>query len=141
MAIDTTSIADISMNVDTMTALPAETCLPETGTMTVAPVACCPPVLTSPLSTGDADQLSALFRLLSDPVRLRLLSLIANAPGGEACVCELVEPLARTQPTVSHHLAALTEAGLLHREQRGRWAYYRVDTDRIAQLRNALTLP
>jgi ArsR family transcriptional regulator, arsenate/arsenite/antimonite-responsive transcriptional repressor len=102
--------------------------------------ACCEPVLTSALSVEEADQLAAAFKLLSDPVRLRLLSLIANAPGGEACACDLTEPLGRSQPTVSHHLSALTAAGLLEREQRGRWAYYRVATDRVQVLRDALAL-
>jgi ArsR family transcriptional regulator, arsenate/arsenite/antimonite-responsive transcriptional repressor len=101
---------------------------------------CCEPVLTSALSTAEAEQLAAAFKLLADPVRLRVLSLIANSPGGEACTCDLTEPLGRSQPTVSHHLAALTAAGLLEREQRGRWAYYRVASDRVQVLRDALTL-
>jgi ArsR family transcriptional regulator, arsenate/arsenite/antimonite-responsive transcriptional repressor len=110
-------------------------------TVEVMPIeACCEPVLTSALSVEEADQLAAAFKLLSDPVRLRLLSLIANAPGGEACACDLTEPLGRSQPTVSHHLSALTAAGLLEREQRGRWAYYRVATGRVQVLRDALAL-
>jgi ArsR family transcriptional regulator, arsenate/arsenite/antimonite-responsive transcriptional repressor len=107
----------------------------------VAPIqTCCDPVLTSALSVEEADQLAAAFKLLADPIRLRVLSLVANAPGGEACTCDLTEPLGRSQPTVSHHLAALTAAGLLDREQRGRWAYYRVATDRVEILRDALAL-
>jgi ArsR family transcriptional regulator, arsenate/arsenite/antimonite-responsive transcriptional repressor len=107
----------------------------------VAPIqACCEPVLSSALSAEEADQLAAAFKLLSDPIRLRLLSLIANAPEGEACACDLTEPIGRSQPTVSHHLSALTSAGLLDREQRGRWAYYRVATDRVEVLRDALAL-
>jgi ArsR family transcriptional regulator, arsenate/arsenite/antimonite-responsive transcriptional repressor len=107
----------------------------------VTPIeSCCEPVLTSALSAEEADQLAAAFKLLSDPIRLRLLSLIANASGGEACACDLTEPLDRSQPTVSHHLSALTSAGLLEREQRGRWAYYRVASDRVQVLQDALAL-
>jgi ArsR family transcriptional regulator, arsenate/arsenite/antimonite-responsive transcriptional repressor len=107
----------------------------------VAPIqTCCEPVLSSALSAEEAEQLAAAFKLLSDPIRLRLLSLIANAPEGEACACDLTEPIGRSQPTVSHHLSALTAAGLLDREQRGRWAYYRVATDRVEVLRDALAL-
>lgn len=101
---------------------------------------CCAPVLQEALSADEAEQLAAGFKLLSDPVRLRLLSLIANAPGGEACVCDLTGPLERSQPTISHHLSALTAAGLLEREQRGRWAYFRVATARVDVLREALAL-
>jgi len=99
---------------------------------------CCEPVLTEPLGGADAVELAAGFKVLADPVRLQLLSLIANAPSGEMCACDLVEPTGRTQPTVSHHLTILTEAGLLSREQRGKWAYFRVEPDRVAILRNAL---
>jgi ArsR family transcriptional regulator, arsenate/arsenite/antimonite-responsive transcriptional repressor len=107
----------------------------------VTPIeACCEPVLTSALSIEEADQLAAAFKLLADPIRLRVLSLIANSPSGEACTCDLTEPLGRSQPTVSHHLSALTAAGLLEREQRGRWAYYRVATDRVQVLQDALAL-
>jgi ArsR family transcriptional regulator, arsenate/arsenite/antimonite-responsive transcriptional repressor len=103
-------------------------------------VACCEPVLTRALGVAEADRLAAGFKLLSDPIRLRLLSLVANAPDGEACACDLTGPIGRSQPTVSHHLSALTAAGLLEREQRGRWAYYRVATDRVEVLRDALAL-
>ena len=99
---------------------------------------CCEPVLAEPLGGGDAVDLAAGFRVLADPVRLQLLSLIANSPTGEMCACDLVEPTGRTQPTVSHHLAILTDAGLLSREQRGKWAYFRVEPDRLAILRDAL---
>lgn len=100
---------------------------------------CCEPVLTEPLGGGDAIELAAGFKVLADPVRLQLLSLIANAPSGEMCACNLVEPTGRSQPTVSHHLSILTEAGLLSREQRGKWAYFRVEPERVAILRDALT--
>jgi ArsR family transcriptional regulator len=99
---------------------------------------CCEPVLAEPLGGGDATELAAGFKVLADPVRLQLLSLIANAPSGEMCACDLVEPTGRTQPTVSHHLTILTEAGLLSREQRGKWAFFRVEPERVAILRDAL---
>lgn len=100
--------------------------------------ACCAPVLTSPLGQVEAIELAAAFKVLADPARLRLLSLVANAEGGEGCACDLVGPLGRSQPTVSHHLAVLVGAGLLSREQRGKWAWYRVAPERLAVLRNAL---
>lgn len=102
---------------------------------------CCEPVLAEALDGGDAEELAAGFKVLADPVRLRLLSLIANAPSGEMCACDLVEPTGRTQPTVSHHLAILTDAGLVSREQRGKWAYFRVEPGRVAILRDALATP
>jgi len=101
--------------------------------------ACCAPLAASTLSEGEADDLAAAFKVLADPARLRLLSMIASA--GEACACELVEPLGRSQPTVSHHLAVLTDAGLVHREKRGKWAYYRLRPDRLAVLRDLLGTP
>ena len=89
--------------------------------------ACCAPVLRRPpRASADADELAAIFKALADPGRLRLLSFIAAQPGGEACVCHLTEPLGLSQPTVSHHLKVLTEAGLLERERRGTWMYYRL---------------
>ena len=101
---------------------------------------CCDPVLVEPLDHTEADELAAAFRVLADPVRLRLLSLVATAPDGELCACDVVDMIGRSQPTVSHHLSILADAGLLAREQRGRWAYFRVDPDRVAVLRDALTI-
>ncbi len=100
--------------------------------------ACCEPVLVGPLATEEAEELAAAFKLVADPVRLRILSLIANAPDGELCACDLPAVIDRSQPTVSHHLSLLTEAGLLTREQRGKWAWFRVNRDRVAVLRDAL---
>jgi ArsR family transcriptional regulator len=99
---------------------------------------CCPTVLSSPLTDERASALAADFAVLSDPVRLRLLSLIASAPSGEACVCELVEPLDRSQPTVSHHLKILVDAGLIAGEKRGRWVWYRAVPERLSRLRGVL---
>jgi len=99
---------------------------------------CCSPVTQSLLTEDEADELAGLLKVLADPARLRLLSMVANAEAGEACACDLVEPLGRSQPTVSHHLSLLVEAGLLTREKRGRWAWYRVAPDRLAMLRDVL---
>lgn len=108
--------------------------------MDVKPIeVCCAPVLEGALSVEAAEDLAAAFKVLADPGRLRLLSMIAGSD--EACACDLVEPLGKSQPTVSHHLAVLTDAGLLSREKRGKWAYYRVVPDRLAVLRDVLGAP
>jgi DNA-binding transcriptional ArsR family regulator len=99
---------------------------------------CCPVVLSAPLSESRAEELAVAFAVLADPVRLRLLSLLASAEAGEACVCELVEPLGRSQPTVSHHLKILADAGLIVGDKRGRWVWYRAVPDRLDQLRGVL---
>ncbi len=101
---------------------------------------CCEPVLIEPLATDEATELAAAFKVLADPVRLRLLSLIANASNGEMCSCDMTEPLGRSQPTISHHLSILAEAGLVTREQRGKWAWFRVEPEKVAVLRDALSL-
>ncbi len=102
--------------------------------------ACCAPVLVEPIDPDEAQELAAGFKLLADPTRLRILSLIANAPGGEMCACDLPKALGRSQPTVSHHLSLLVDAGLLAREQRGKWAWFRVDRERVGVLSDALDL-
>lgn len=99
---------------------------------------CCAPVTDRALDEDQAAELAAAFKLLADPVRLRLLSIVATAEAGEVCACDLTEPLGRSQPTISHHLTALTEAGLLSREKRGRWAWFRVVPERLTVLRDAL---
>jgi ArsR family transcriptional regulator, arsenate/arsenite/antimonite-responsive transcriptional repressor len=103
---------------------------------TLAPA--CPPLLAGPLDVEDADALAKALRVLAEPARLRLLSLIQSQPGQEACVCHLTEPLGLTQPTVSHHLKVLLEAGLVEREQRGSWAYFRVVPEQLRSLRELL---
>lgn len=103
--------------------------------MDVRPITrCCEPVLTAPLDDDDAEELAGAFKVLADPARLRLLSLVANAPSGEVCACDLVAPLGRSQPTISHHLSVLVEAGLLARERRGKWAWYSVVPERLSVL-------
>jgi ArsR family transcriptional regulator, arsenate/arsenite/antimonite-responsive transcriptional repressor len=99
---------------------------------------CCPPVLEEPLDRGEAERLAGALRVVADPARLRILGMIAARPGYEACGCDLTGPLGLSQPTVSHHLKVLHEAGLLQREQRGRWAYYRLDPEPLRLLREAL---
>ncbi len=87
---------------------------------------CCAPLTREPLSAGAAVDLARTLKALADPARLRLLSLVAAHQGGEACVCDLTEPLGLTQPTVSHHLKVLVDAGLLTRDKRGVWAYFTI---------------
>jgi ArsR family transcriptional regulator len=101
--------------------------------------ASCPPLLQGPLTAEDAEQLASALKAIADPARLRLLSLIQAQPDREACVCHLIEPLGLTQPTVSHHLKVLLQAGLVEREQRGSWAYFRVREEPLAALRDLLT--
>jgi ArsR family transcriptional regulator len=106
---------------------------------TLTTLASCPPLLAGPLPVEDAERLARGLKVLADPARLRLLSLIQSQPGGEACVCHLTGPLGLKQPTVSHHLKVLLEAGLVEREQRGSWAYFRVVPDQLQALRDLLT--
>lgn len=96
--------------------------------------ACCAPMVREPLNEQDAKSLAAVFKALSDPVRLRLLSLIASFAGGEACVCDLTGPFDVSQPTISHHLRVLREAGLIDCERRGTWVYYWVLPDALSRL-------
>jgi ArsR family transcriptional regulator len=102
---------------------------------------CCAPVLRTRLGRGDAEELATAFKAIADPGRLQLLNFIARQPGAEACVCDLVEPLGLAQPTVSHHLKVLADAGLLERERRGTWMFYRLVPGRVEALREALALP
>jgi ArsR family transcriptional regulator len=101
--------------------------------------ACCPPLLSAPLGEEDAEILAAALQVLADPARLRLLSLIAACPDSEACGCDLTAPVGLSQPTVSHHLKVLHEAGLLERERRGKWVYFKVRPEPLASLRSALS--
>ena len=101
--------------------------------------ACCPQVLHTPLDADAAEDMAAALRVVADPARLRLLSLLASASDEGACVCDLTAPLGLAQPTVSHHLKVLADAGLVTREPRGRWAYFRLAPDRLAILQRALS--
>src|SRR5437764_12627804 len=98
--------------------------------------ACCAPLLAEPIAEADAAELAKVFAALGDPVRLRLLSLVAA--GGEVCSCDLEDPLGKSQPTISHHTKALADAGLITGEKRGRWMMWRIVPDRLDALRAAL---
>ena len=99
---------------------------------------CCPPLVGSVLTETEAERLARALRVLAEPARLRLVSLVAASDGGESCVCDLTDRLDLGQPTVSHHLKVLTDAGILRREKRGRWAYYRIEPGPLELLRGAL---
>ena len=101
-------------------------------------VECCPSLLSAPLDAAEAQQLAQGFNALGDPVRLRVLSMLAAAPAGEICVCDFVGPLGKTQGTISHHLKILAEAGLVHGDRRGKWVWYSLDRERLAELRSAI---
>jgi ArsR family transcriptional regulator len=105
--------------------------------VSVDPLGCCGPVRSVPLDEDQADLLARSFAALADPIRLRLLSFIASADD-EVCACDIVEPSGRSQPTVSHHMKILCDAGLVEREKRGLWVWYRVVADRLDALRAAL---
>jgi ArsR family transcriptional regulator len=106
---------------------------------TLDPVACCSPVSVETLQAEQAEVLAQSFAALADPVRLLLLSYIASSDFEEVCACDLLEPSGRSQPTVSHHMKILAEAGLVTREKRGLWVWYRVVPERLAALRAVLT--
>ena len=101
---------------------------------TTTPSACCTPSTGAAMTSEDAELAARNLKALADPARLRLLSILAAHDGGEACVCDLTEPLGLSQPTVSHHLKVLTEAGFVTREKRGVWAYYTLQPAALAQL-------
>ena len=98
--------------------------------------ACCAPVTGGTLDAAAAERLARIFKALGDPTRVRLLSLISAA--GEACICDLTEPVALSQPTVSHHMKQLADAGLVTRTQRGKWAYYRIDPGMLSAVARAI---
>ena len=103
--------------------------------------ACCPPLSAEPLSQAQAEQVAPLLKALAEPVRLRLMSLIASHPGGEACVCDLTGAFDLSQPTISHHLKVLHDCGLLEREKRGVWVYYRARPGALASLGTLIGSP
>ena len=99
---------------------------------------CCPPVTDAVLDEEQATDLASLLKALADPVRIRIVSLLAAAPSGEVCTCDLPGLLDRAQPTVSHHLSLLVRAGIVEREQRGKWAWFRLRPSRLAEVSVAL---
>ena len=104
------------------------------------PVPCCEPLSAGRLGADDAIALARRLKLLADPTRLRLLSMLLDSEHGEACTCDLTEPLGLSQPTVTHHLQRLAESGIVHGERRGRWTYYSVDKRAIESITDALKL-
>jgi ArsR family transcriptional regulator len=102
------------------------------------PLRCCQPVSATALDEQQADTLARSFAVLADPIRLRLLSFISSSANDEVCACELTEPSGRSQPTVSHHMKILVDAGLVTREKRGLWVWYRAVPERLAALRAVL---
>ena len=105
-------------------------------------VACCSPLLTEPMSTDQAEHVAALLKALADPVRLRIMSLVASHAGGEACVCDITDAFDLSQPTISHHLKVLHGLGLLERDKRGVWVHYRVNAEALRSLGACLgTMP
>jgi ArsR family transcriptional regulator, arsenate/arsenite/antimonite-responsive transcriptional repressor len=105
------------------------------------PIACCTPVRADTLDPAEAEVLARSFGALADPIRLRLLSFIASADADEVCACDLIEPSGRSQPTVSHHMKVLVDAGLVTREKRGLWVWYRLVPERLEALRRVLAEP
>ena len=103
-----------------------------------AAVPCCPPLTERPFTAEEAERASAMFKALGDPVRLRLFSAVASHPGGEACVCDISD-VGVSQPTVSHHLKKLKDAGLLTSQRRGTWVYYRVEPSVLATMGRLLS--
>jgi ArsR family transcriptional regulator, arsenate/arsenite/antimonite-responsive transcriptional repressor len=100
---------------------------------TFEPVACCAPLGASKLSDAEATATAELFKALGDPARVRAVNLLATR-GGPVCICELIEPLGLSQPTVSHHMRKLLDAGLVEREQRGKWAYFSLKREAVEKL-------
>ena len=99
---------------------------------------CCPSLLDPSLGKSQAVKLAQAFTALADPVRLQVINILAAVPEGEVCVCELVRPLGKSQPTVSYHMKILSDAGLVHGDKRGRWVWYSLDRERLEDLRSAL---
>ncbi|PVE96960.1 metalloregulator ArsR/SmtB family transcription factor [Microbacterium sp. TPD7012] len=106
--------------------------------LTIEATSCCVPRVTSAVSVEDAERAARVFKALGDPTRVRLLSLIAAGEGGEACICDLTEPVGLSQGTVSHHMKLLAEAGLVTREQRGKWAYFALNDSALDAAADAL---
>ncbi len=119
-------------------ASPIDVCQYKSMKISELALSCCPRLLAGKLTSEEAFHLAKLFRVLSEPARLQMLSLIAAQPDQEVCACELVEILGLSQPTISHHLKVMYEAGLLNKERRGTWIYYQIVQDQLAALRHVL---
>jgi ArsR family transcriptional regulator len=110
------------------------------ATLALTDISCCTPVAAGVLGAAEAERLARLLKAVADPTRLRLLSIVAAHDGGEACVCDLTEPVGLTQGTVSHHMRVLVDAGILTREQRGKWAYYALVPDALNSLADFISV-
>jgi ArsR family transcriptional regulator len=106
---------------------------------TRAPIVCCAPLTSSTLSDEEAEATATLFRALGDPARVRIVNMLATSPE-PVCACDVIGPVGLAQPTVSHHLKKLVEAGLIEREQRGKWAYFSLNPEAAARLAGLLDL-
>jgi len=115
--------------------------LPLTVISPAETAACCAPLSAQPLSMEQAEQVAPLLKALADPVRLRLMSLVASREGGEACICDLNDAFDLSQPTISHHMKVLHEAGLVDRDKRGVWVHYRVRPQALAGLAALIGCP
>jgi ArsR family transcriptional regulator, arsenate/arsenite/antimonite-responsive transcriptional repressor len=125
------SMSDLATSIDSR----QYRCVSKSLVLTpVQTVACCSPLSREPLSRSQAEQIAPLLKALADPVRLRLMSMVASHEGGEACVCDLTEGFDLSQPTISHHLKVLHEVGLLDRSKRGVWVYYKARSEALADL-------
>ena len=128
-------VVDVLRLHQTSTSVNIDLCRSLELTLTpVETVACCSPLVREPLSADRAERVAPLLKALADPVRLRLVSIVAASEGGEACVCDLNDAFDLSQPTISHHLKVLHEAGLLDRTKRGVWVYYAVRREVLADL-------
>jgi len=110
-----------------------------TAVITADLTACCSPLTGGALDTAAAERLAMVFKALADPARVKLVSLIAASEGGEACICDLTAPLGLSQPTVSHHMKLLVDSGLVSRDQRGKWAYYRVNSEALDRIATSIS--
>ena len=108
--------------------------------LTLDPIDCCAPLNADVLSDQEAEATAALFKALADPARVRIVNLLATNDGEPVCVCHLIEPLGLSQPTVSHHMKRLLDAGLVEREQRGKWAYFSLKSDAVETLASVADL-
>lgn len=132
MVIDMKRFTHLSKNVNTWQTVGVS--LPTT----IEATSCCAPSVTDAIGVDEAERIAKTFKALGDPTRVRLLSLIAAGQGGEACICDLTEPVGLSQGTVSHHMKLLAEAGLVTREQRGKWAYFAVEAGALDAAADAL---
>jgi ArsR family transcriptional regulator, arsenate/arsenite/antimonite-responsive transcriptional repressor len=141
LLMDTLTVVDVMPSCQHYTLTVVNTmdddvCMAERLTVLEPAIACCTPLTGTPMSADQAEQVAPLLKALADPVRLRLVSLIAASAGGEACVCDLNAAFDLTQATISHHLKVLHGAGLLDRDKRGVWVYYTVRPSALAAVAN-----